>query len=57
MNLNEAILNIDERNKTNYIFSRICLVPHASSILFDDGKIKGTCIYILSMTVESMICG
>jgi len=39
MKPNEAIPNIDEHNKMNSIFSRICLVPHASGVLFDDGKV------------------
>jgi len=39
MKPNEAIPNIDEHNKTNSIFSRICLVPRASSVLFDDGEV------------------
>jgi len=51
---NEAIPNIDEHNKTNSVFSRICLVPYASSMLFDDGK---GYMCILCMTVESMIHG
>jgi len=54
MKLDEAIPNIDEHNKTNSIFSRICLVPRANSVLLDDGK---GYVYILSMTVESMIHG
>jgi len=37
--LNDAIPNINEHNKMNSIFSRICLVPHASSMLFDDGEV------------------
>jgi len=36
---NKAIPNINEYNKTNSVFSRICLVPCASSMLFDDGKV------------------
>ena len=36
---NEAIPNIDEYNKMNTIFSRICLVPRASNVLFDDGEV------------------
>jgi len=39
--------NIDEHNKANSVFSRICLVPRASGVLFDDEK----------HTVESMIHG
>jgi len=53
---NKAIPNINEHNKTNSVFSSICLVPHASSMLFDDGE-RYVYIYVLSMTVESMICG
>jgi len=36
---NEAIPNIDEHNKMNSVFFRICLVPCASSVLFDDGEV------------------
>jgi len=36
---NDAIPNIDEHNKTNSVFFRICLVPHASSVLFDDDEV------------------
>jgi len=50
--LNEAIPNNDEHNKMNSVFSRICVVPHASIVLFDDDE---GYVYILSMTVESMI--
>jgi len=39
MKPNEAIPNIDEYNKMNSVFSRICLVPHASSVLFDDDEV------------------
>jgi len=49
MKPNEAIPNIDE---THSVFSRICLAPHANSVLFDDGE---GYVYILYMTVESMI--
>ena len=35
----EAIPNINEYNKTNSVFSRICLVPRASNMLFDDGEV------------------
>jgi len=35
--LNEAIPNIDEDNKTNSVFS-ICLMPRASSVLFNDDE-------------------
>jgi len=31
--------NIDEYNKTSSVLSRICLVPRASSMLFDDGEV------------------
>jgi len=31
------ICNINEHNKTNLVFSRICLVPH---VLFDDGEVN-----------------
>jgi len=51
---NKANPNIDENNKLNSIFSRICLVPCASSVLFDDGE---GYMCILCMTVESMIHG
>jgi len=37
MKQNDA--NIDEHNKTNSVFSRIYLVPCASSVLFDDGEV------------------
>jgi len=37
--LNESIPHVDEHNKTNSIFSRICLVPHASDVLCDDGEV------------------
>jgi len=37
--LNEAIPNIDEHNEANPVFSRIYLVPHASSVLFDGGEV------------------
>jgi len=36
---NEVIPNNDEHNKTNSVFFRICLVLHASSVLFDDGEV------------------
>jgi len=36
---NKAIPNIDEHNKANFVFSRICLEPPASSVLFDDGEV------------------
>jgi len=36
---NNAIPNIDEHNKMNSVFLRICLVPCASSMLFDDGEV------------------
>jgi len=49
---NEAIPNINVHNKKHSIFSRICLVPHASSMLFDDGE---GYVYMLYLTVESMI--
>jgi len=32
--------NIDEHNKMNSVFSRIYLVPLASSVLFDDGEVN-----------------
>jgi len=51
---NEAMPNIHEHNKMNSVFSRICLVPHASSMLFDDGE---GYMCILCMTVESMMHG
>jgi len=51
---NEVIPNIDENNETNSVFSRIGLVPCASSVLFDDGE---EYMHMLSMTVESMIHG
>ena len=35
----ETIPNIDEHNKMKSIFSRICLVPHASSMFFDEGEV------------------
>ena len=54
MKPNDAIPYINEHNKTNSVFSRICLVPHASSVLFDDDE---GYMYILCMTVESMIHG
>ena len=38
MKPNEAIPNINEHNKTNFVFSRICLVPCISGGLFDDGE-------------------
>jgi len=34
------ICNIDQHNKTNSVFSRIYLVPRASSALFDDDEVK-----------------
>jgi len=52
MKPNEAIPNINEHNKTNSVFSRVCLVPRASSMLLDDSK---EFMYILS--IESMIRG
>jgi len=36
---NEAIPNIHQHNKINSVFSRICIVPCASSLLFDDGEV------------------
>jgi len=38
----DYIRNIDEHNynKTNSVFSRIYLVPRASSVLFDDGEVN-----------------
>jgi len=39
MKLNKAIPNIDEHNKTNSIFFRVCLVPRAIIVLFDDGEV------------------
>jgi len=35
--LNELIPNIDEHNKMDSVFFKICLLPCASSVLFDDG--------------------
>jgi len=40
MKPNDAIPNINEHNKTNSVFSRIYLVPCASSVLFDDGEVR-----------------
>jgi len=37
--LNEVISNIDEHDKMNSVFSRICFAPCASSVLFDDGEV------------------
>jgi len=39
MKPNGSIPNIDEHNKANSIFFRICLVPRASSMSFDDGEV------------------
>jgi len=36
---NKEIPNLNEHNKMSSIFSRICLVPCASSVLFDDGEV------------------
>jgi len=36
---NNAIPSIDEHNKTKSVFSSICLVPHDSSVLLDDGEV------------------
>jgi len=56
---NEAIPNIDEHNKTNSVFS-ICLMPRASSVLFNDGEawtvqsiIRGYHEYISKLSLES----
>ena len=43
--LNKAIPNIDEHNKTNSVFFRICLVPRASGVF----------LMMVRCTVESMI--
>jgi len=36
----DYIRNIAEHNRTNSVFSKIYLVSHASSVLFDDGEVN-----------------
>jgi len=58
--VNNAIPNIDEHNKTNSVLSRIWSVLHASTMLFDDGKVHCrvydlwlSLIYVYKLLLES----